>query len=111
MKIALGADHAGVDLKSEVIALLQSKGIETQDFGTNTGDSVDYPDFAHPVAKMVESIKDINQIPETAPPVHLNATLRNYQAQGYSWLYFMKCLLINFKNNLVMLVFTFLRFY
>ena len=55
MKIALGADHAGVDLKSEVIALLQSKGIETQDFGTNTGDSVYYPDLAHPVAKMVES--------------------------------------------------------
>lgn len=55
MKIALGADHAGVDLKREVIDLLQQKGIETKDFGTHGTDSVDYPDFAHPVAEMVES--------------------------------------------------------
>lgn len=55
MKIALGADHAGIEIKKEVISLLHSKGIETQDFGTNTPDSVDYPDFAHPVADMVES--------------------------------------------------------
>ncbi|MCB0854414.1 MAG: DEAD/DEAH box helicase [Bacteroidetes bacterium] len=49
-----------------------------------------FPSSRNGLAKMVESIKDINQIPETAPPVHLKATLRNYQSQGYSWLNFMK---------------------
>jgi ribose 5-phosphate isomerase B len=55
MKIALGADHAGVLYKKTVIEFLKNKGFEIQDFGTNTSDSVDYPDFAHPVAQIVEN--------------------------------------------------------
>lgn len=54
MKIALGSDHAGYELKNEVIANLTELGHETQDFGTYGTDSVDYPDFAHPVAEGVE---------------------------------------------------------
>jgi len=50
MKIALGADHAGYELKNRVKQYLQQKGIEVQDEGTQTGDSVDYPDFARLVA-------------------------------------------------------------
>src|SRR6185503_16554487 len=46
MKIALGADHAGFELKNRIKLHLQQKGIETQDEGTNSPDSVDYPDFA-----------------------------------------------------------------
>ena len=46
MKIALGADHAGFELKNRIKQHLQQKGIEAQDQGTNSPESVDYPDFA-----------------------------------------------------------------
>ncbi|MBD0349936.1 MAG: ribose 5-phosphate isomerase B [Flavisolibacter sp.] len=52
--IAVGADHAGYEYKTIVIDLLQSKGLKVEDFGTTSPDSVDYPDFAHPVAHAVE---------------------------------------------------------
>jgi ribose 5-phosphate isomerase B len=55
MKIALGSDHAGFELKKAVIELLNSRGIETKDFGPFSEDSVDYPDYAHPVATAVEN--------------------------------------------------------
>ena len=50
MRIALGADHAGVALKDQLKARLQERGIAYEDFGTSTTDSVDYPDFAARVA-------------------------------------------------------------
>jgi len=53
--IALGADHAGVQFKNEIITWLQEKGYTTKDYGTYTTDSVDYPDFAHPTATSVET--------------------------------------------------------
>jgi ribose 5-phosphate isomerase B len=53
MKIALGADHAGFELKDLIKQYLQQKGIEVQDKGTSNGDSVDYPDFARAVAEEV----------------------------------------------------------
>jgi ribose 5-phosphate isomerase B len=53
--IAIGADHAGFEYKSMIIEMLQGKSIRIKDFGTESKDSVDYPDFAHPVAKAVES--------------------------------------------------------
>ncbi|MDH5396873.1 MAG: ribose 5-phosphate isomerase B [Cyclobacteriaceae bacterium] len=53
--VAIGSDHAGFDLKSDIIALLTSIGIEVKDFGPNNGESVDYPDFAHPVSAAVQS--------------------------------------------------------
>lgn len=55
MRIALGGDHAGFEYKKELIAFLQSHSIETKDFGPFTADSVDYPDFVHPVATAVEN--------------------------------------------------------
>ena len=55
MKIAIGADHAGYGLKEVVKKLLSVKGIEIEDFGAYSEASVDYPDFAHPVAIAVES--------------------------------------------------------
>ena len=54
MRIALGGDHAGFDFKKEIIAFLQAKNIETKDFGPFNTDSVDYPDFVHPVATAIE---------------------------------------------------------
>lgn len=53
--VAIGADHAGFEYKSILADLLRSKGFEVRDFGTHSADSVDYPDFAHPVADAVES--------------------------------------------------------
>lgn len=52
--VAIGADHAGFEYKSMIIELLHNKGLEVKDFGTYSMDSVDYPDFAHPVADAVE---------------------------------------------------------
>jgi len=55
MKIAIGSDHAGFDYKSTLVEYLRDLGHEVQDFGPVSADSVDYPDFAHPVASSVES--------------------------------------------------------
>jgi len=52
-KIAIGADHAGFEYKALLMAHLSAH--EIKDFGTYSSDSVDYPDFAHPVAAAVES--------------------------------------------------------
>jgi ribose 5-phosphate isomerase B len=54
MNIAIGADHAGYDFKEMIKKHLEKNGHTVKDFGTNNHDSVDYPDFAHPVAKSVE---------------------------------------------------------
>lgn len=51
---AVGGDHAGFDYKADLIHFLASKNIQSKDFGTYSADSVDYPDFAHPVAEAVE---------------------------------------------------------
>ena len=53
MRIALGADHAGVQLKADIKKFLDERGVPYTDFGTNTTDSVDYPDFAETVARAV----------------------------------------------------------
>lgn len=55
MKIAIGSDHAGYPLKEKIKEHLASKGIEIQDFGAFSTESVDYPDFAHPTATAVEN--------------------------------------------------------
>lgn len=54
LPIAIGSDHAGFDYKEELIKFLQGQGLAVKDFGPNSKDSVDYPDFAHPVASAVE---------------------------------------------------------
>lgn len=54
-QVAVGADHAGYEYKQQVIDFLQKNNILYKDFGTYSTDSVDYPDFAHPVASSVES--------------------------------------------------------
>ncbi len=55
LTIAIGCDHAGVEYKNAIKTHLESIGIKMIDKGTNTVDSVDYPDYAHPVASTVES--------------------------------------------------------
>jgi len=55
MKIAIGNDHAGTEYKLAIIGLLKSIQVEVINHGTDGTDSVDYPDFAHPVALDVEN--------------------------------------------------------
>ncbi len=59
-KVAIGCDHAGYELKEVLKKYIQEKNIEVEDFGTYSSESVDYPDYAHPLASSVE--KGENQI-------------------------------------------------
>jgi ribose 5-phosphate isomerase B len=54
MKIAIGSDHAGFALKAKLITILEGAGHQVKDFGCYSEDSIDYPDYAHPVANEVE---------------------------------------------------------
>lgn len=53
MKIAIGNDHAGPAYKEAIVNFLKSQNVEVQNVGTDTFDSVDYPDFGHKVAEAV----------------------------------------------------------
>src|SRR5210317_1433789 len=55
MKISIGNDHAGTEYKLAIVGLLKSMNIEVVNHGTDGSDSVDYPDFIHPVASDVET--------------------------------------------------------
>ena len=55
MKISIGNDHAGTEYKNTILKYLESKGYSVNNHGTNTNDSVDYPDFVHPVANDIEN--------------------------------------------------------
>lgn len=57
MKIAIGSDHAGYELKEKIAEHLKKQGIRIEDYGTNGNDSVDYPDFAVAVAESVSKGK------------------------------------------------------
>ncbi|MCF8246144.1 MAG: ribose 5-phosphate isomerase B [Saprospiraceae bacterium] len=57
MTISIGCDHAGYPYKDSIIRMLEKQGIEVLDFGTNSPQSVDYPDFVHPTATAVEAGK------------------------------------------------------
>jgi ribose 5-phosphate isomerase B len=55
MRISIGSDHAGVDLKAQIVALVSAAGHDIRDLGPADTSSVDYPDFAHAVARAVVS--------------------------------------------------------
>src|SRR5690625_3965726 len=53
MKVIIGADHGGFNLKNTIVSDLKEKGVEITDFGPESNNSVDYPDFAKPLAEKV----------------------------------------------------------
>ncbi len=55
MIIPIGCDHAGYTLKLEIISFLEEKGFEIKDFGCYSEESIDYADYAHPVADFIEA--------------------------------------------------------
>jgi ribose 5-phosphate isomerase B len=54
LKVAIGCDHGGIDLKKDIIAVLRELGHEVEDQGCNSSDSVDYPSFARAVSTLVQ---------------------------------------------------------
>ena len=77
--IPIGADHAGFELKAKVIALVESLGYTVKDFGCYSEDSIDYPDFGHPVASMVEENKDMLGILICGSGNGINMTANKHQ--------------------------------
>ena len=57
LPVVIGCDHAGYEYKEAIKKMLGDKGVQVEDKGTYSADSTDYPDYAHPVAEMVESGK------------------------------------------------------
>ncbi|MFV8826318.1 ribose 5-phosphate isomerase B [Alkalihalobacterium sp. APHAB7] len=57
MKVAIGSDHGGVNIKEEIKSLMSEMGIEFEDVGCECSESVDYPDYALPVAQLVANGK------------------------------------------------------
>ncbi len=52
--LAIGSDHAGLELKQALVKELEARGYQLKDFGTNSAASCDYPDFAHALASAIE---------------------------------------------------------
>jgi len=78
-KIALACDHAGVEMKNELIKFLEAKGYQTKDFGTYTTESADYPDFAHPMADAVEGKEFIYGVSICGSGNGINMTVNKHQ--------------------------------
>jgi ribose 5-phosphate isomerase B len=55
MKVAIASDHGGINIRAEIMTLMDEMGIEYEDFGCECSNSVDYPDYALPVAEKVAS--------------------------------------------------------
>lgn len=55
MKIAIGCDHAGMEMKNEITPLLEELGIEWQDFGTKSEESCDYPEYGEKVSEAISN--------------------------------------------------------
>lgn len=77
--VALCSDHAGYELKSIIEGYLESQDIQYTDFGTNSADSCDYPDYAHPCADAVESGKCYPGIAMCGSGNGISMTLNKHQ--------------------------------
>ena len=79
MKVAIGCDHAGVDLKKTIIELLSNDGLTMVDVGPYTDDSVDYPDYGHKVAQAVSNKEVDLGIVICGSGNGINMTVNKYQ--------------------------------
>lgn len=78
-RIPIGSDHAGFELKTKVIEHLENQGFEMKDFGCYSEESIDYPDYAHPVAEMVAANKDMLGIVICGSGNGINMTANKHQ--------------------------------
>lgn len=77
--IGICSDHAGFEMKSYLISLFEEKGIVYKDFGTYSGESCDYADFAHPLAIAVENGECYPGIGLCGSGNGINITLNKHQ--------------------------------
>ena len=77
--LPIGCDHAGFELKTKIIAYLEQQGYKIDDKGCYSTDSIDYPDFAHPVAETVENNPDIVGILLCGSGNGINMTANKHQ--------------------------------
>ena len=77
--IPIGADHAGFQLKAELIQYLEQKGFELKDFDCYSEESIDYPDYGHPVASLVEENEGILGILICGSGNGINMTANKHQ--------------------------------
>lgn len=77
--IPIGCDHAGFELKQKVVEYLINKGFDVKDFGTHSADSIDYPDYGHPVAELVEKNSDMLGIVICGSGNGINMTVNKHQ--------------------------------
>lgn len=79
LPVGLCSDHAGYELKNIIAGYLESKGFRTEDFGTYSTDSCDYPDYAHPCAEAVESGKVLPAVALCGTGNGIGMTLNKHQ--------------------------------
>lgn len=77
--IVIGCDHAGFELKSKIITHLSERGFEVKDMGCYSEDSIDYADYAHPVAFEVEENSDVTGILICGSGNGINMTANKHQ--------------------------------
>jgi ribose 5-phosphate isomerase B len=77
--IPIGADHAGYELKEKLKSYLTEKGFEVKDFGCHYEESFDYPDYAHPVASLVEETQGLKGILICGSGNGINMTANKHQ--------------------------------
>ena len=77
--IPIGADHAGYQLKKEIIDFLTNKGYSLEDFGCFSEESIDYPDYGHPVAQKVEDNPGMKGIVICGSGNGINMTANKHQ--------------------------------
>jgi ribose 5-phosphate isomerase B len=77
--IVIGCDHAGFELKNKIITHLSEKGFEVKDTGCYSEDSIDYADYAHPVAFEVEENSDVTGILICGSGNGINMTANKHQ--------------------------------
>ena len=77
--IPIGADHAGYELKEKLKSYLTENGYEVKDFGCHSEESIDYPDYAHPVASLVEETPGLKGILICGSGNGINMTANKHQ--------------------------------
>lgn len=77
--LPIGCDHAGFELKTKIIKTLEEKGFKIEDKGCFTSESIDYPDFAHPVANFVEANENVLGILICGSGNGINMTANKHQ--------------------------------
>ena len=79
MIIPIACDHAGFELKTKIIVFLEKKGYKIKDFGCHSDASIDYADYAHPLATLIEENKQMKGILLCGSGNGINMTANKHQ--------------------------------